>query len=354
MHRVAVLAVEGVIPFELSVPSRIFHVAAGPGGEPLYDVVTCTPDGRPVATAADYSVAVEHDASVLESADTVVVPAAEWFSGIAGAGALPAGLAGALARIRPGARIVSICVGTFALAAAGLLDGRPATTHWRHAERFAAAFPRVRMNADVLFVDDGDVLTSAGASAGVDLCLHLVRRDHGSRIANQVARLCVVPPWRDGGQAQYVEHPVPEPSATGTAPTRAWAMERLGAPLRLDDLAGHAGMSRRTFTRHFRQEVGMSPGQWLTQQRVALARHLLESSDLPVDRIADRAGFGTAASLRQHLLAAVGVSPNAYRRTFSHRFPAPARSEPWPPARRERASASQPSTMAATPTTRAT
>ncbi|MEV4107105.1 helix-turn-helix domain-containing protein [Nonomuraea sp. NPDC049695] len=316
MHRVAVLAIDGVIPFELSIPSRIFGVAQGTGGEPLYEVFTCTPDGRPVATAADYSVAVEHDASVLESADTVVVPAAEWFAGLTGKDSLPAGLAEAFARIRPGARVVSICIGTYVLAAAGLLDGRPATTHWRHAERFAAAFPKVRVDADVLFVDDGDVLTSAGASAGVDLCLHLVRRDHGSRVANQVARVCVVPPWRDGGQAQYVEHPVPEPSSAGTATTRAWAMERLGTPLRLDDLADHAGMSRRTFTRHFRQEVGMSPGQWLTQQRIALARHLLESSDLPVDRVADRAGFGTAASLRQHLQAAVGVSPHAYRRTF--------------------------------------
>ncbi|MEV4012154.1 helix-turn-helix domain-containing protein [Nonomuraea angiospora] len=319
MHRVAVLAVDGVIPFELSVPSRIFPVAQGPGGEPLYDVVTCTVDGRPVATAADYSIAVEHDASALASADTVVVPAAEWYAGLTGADSLPAEMAAALARIRPGTRVVSICIGTYVLAAAGLLDGRPATTHWRHAERFAAAFPKVRLDADVLFVDDGDVLTSAGAAAGVDLCLHLVRRDHGSRVANQVARACVVPPWRDGGQAQYVEHPVPEPSSVGTAPTRAWAMERLGTPLRLDDLADHAGMSRRTFTRHFRQEVGLSPGQWLTQQRIALARHLLESTDLPVDRIADRAGFGTAASFRQHLQAAVGVSPHAYRRTFHMR-----------------------------------
>ncbi|MEV6038605.1 helix-turn-helix domain-containing protein [Nonomuraea sp. NPDC052116] len=319
MHRVAVLAVDGVIPFELSVPSRIFRAAQGPGGEPLYDVVTCTVDGRPVATAADYSNAVEHDASVLASADTVVVPAAEWFAGLTDADSLPAGLAAALGRIRPGTRIISICIGTYVLAAAGLLDGRPATTHWRDAGRFAAAFPKVRVDADVLFVDDGDVLTSAGAAAGVDLCLHLVRRDHGSRVANQVARACVVPPWRDGGQAQYVEHPVPEPSSVGTAPTRAWAMARLGTPLRLDDLADHAGMSRRTFTRHFRQEVGLSPGQWLTQQRIALARQLLESTDLPVDRVADRAGFGTAASFRQHLQAAVGVSPHAYRRTFHMR-----------------------------------
>jgi transcriptional regulator GlxA family with amidase domain len=316
MHRVAVLALEGVIPFELSVPSRIFCVASGRSGEPLYEVITCTLDGRPVSTAADYRVAVENDVAALATADTVVVPAAEWFSRITGPDSLPAGLSAALAGLRPGTRLVSICIGTYVLAAAGLLDGRPATTHWRHAERFAALFPKVRVDADVLFVDDGDVLTSAGASAGVDLCLHLVRRDHGSEIANQVARLCVVPPWRDGGQAQYVEHPVPEPSSAGTAPTRAWAAERLGTPLQIDDLASHAGMSRRTFTRRFRQEVGMSPGQWLTQQRIAMARHLLETSDLPVDRVADTAGFGTAASLRQHLHAALGVSPHAYRRTF--------------------------------------
>jgi transcriptional regulator GlxA family with amidase domain len=154
------------------------------------------------------------------------------------------------------------------------------------------------------------------AAAGVDLCLHLIRRDHGSGVANQVARLCVVPPWRDGGQAQYVERPVPEVSDVGTAPTRAWALDHLGHPLQLEDLAAHAGMSRRTFTRRFRAEVGQSPGQWLTQQRVDLARHLLEHSELVVDRIAERSGFGTAASLRQHLNRAIAVSPNAYRKTF--------------------------------------
>ncbi|MEV0346475.1 helix-turn-helix domain-containing protein [Nonomuraea sp. NPDC050680] len=316
MHRVVVLALPNVIPFELSVPSRIFCTAHGPGDEPLYQVITCTLDGGPVATAADYTIAVEHDASTLASADTVVIPAAAGFADITGRESLPPELLDALALVRPGTRVVSICIASFVLAAAGLLDGRPATTHWRHAERFASLFPHVRMDSDVLFVDDGDVLTSAGASAGVDLCLHLVRRDHGSEIANQVARLCIVPPWRDGGQAQYVERPVPEPSAAGTAPTRAWALQHLSTPLQLADLAEHAGMSRRTFTRHFRHEVGQSPGQWLLQQRVELARHLLETTDLPVDRVAEQAGFGTAASLRQHLHASVGVSPHAYRRTF--------------------------------------
>ncbi|GAA3158076.1 GlxA family transcriptional regulator [Nonomuraea roseoviolacea] len=316
MHRVAVLALDGVIPFELSIPSRIFATARGPAGEPLYDVVTCTLDGGPVRTAADFSIAAAYDAGVLATADTVVLPATDAHAAITGPESLSPELLDALSRLRPGTRAVSICVATFVLAAAGLLDGRPATTHWKHAERFARFFPRVRMDPGVLFVDDGDVLTSAGASSGVDLCLHLVRRDHGSEVANQVARSCVVPPWRDGGQAQYIEHPVPEPSAAGTAPTRAWALSRLAEPLQLADLARHAGMSRRTFTRRFREEVGMSPGQWLTRQRVELARRLLETSDLPMEGVAGRAGFGTAASFRRHLHAALGVSPHAYRRTF--------------------------------------
>lgn len=315
MHRVVVLALDGVIPFELSVPSKIFGAALGPGGRPLYEVLTCTFDGRPVATSADYSIAVEHGPDLLATADTAIIAAASGQSGITGRADLPAGLTEALAQVRPTARLVSICIASYVLAAAGLLDGRPATTHWRYAEHFAALYPGVRVDPGVLFVDDGDVLTSAGASAGVDLCLHLVRRDHGSEIANQVARSCVVPPWREGGQAQYIEHPIPD-TAAGTAATRAWALERLHLPLQLADLADHAGMSRRTFTRHFRHEVGLSPGQWLIRHRVELARRLLESSDLPVDQIAERAGFGTAASLRQHLHNAIGVSPHAYRTTF--------------------------------------
>ena len=229
---------------------------------------------------------------------------------------LPAALAEALGHIRPGTRVMSICTGSFVLAAAGLLDGRPATTHWGEADAFQELFPRVELDPSVLFVDDGDLLTSAGAAAGVDLCLHVVRRDHGSEVANQAARRCVVPPWRDGGQAQYIDRPVPEPHDTGTAPVRAWALERLDRPLSLTDLAARAGMSVRTLTRRFREEVGMSPGRWLTVQRVDLARRLLEASDLPVDQIAQRAGFGTTVSLRQHLHAAIGVSPITYRRTF--------------------------------------
>jgi len=224
--------------------------------------------------------------------------------------------AAALARIRPGTRLVSICTGAFVLAAAGLLDGRPATTHWQLVERFRRSFPRVALDPDVLFVDDGDVLTSAGAVSGVDLCLHILRRDHGTEVANRAARRCVVPPWRDGGQAQFIEQPVPEPGADGTAATRQWALEHLDLPLTLAELSGRARMSPRTFARRFRDEVGVSPGQWLIQQRVSRARHLLEASDLSVDRIAAEVGFATGASLRQHLHAAIGVAPLAYRRTF--------------------------------------
>ncbi|WP_436757993.1 GlxA family transcriptional regulator [Streptosporangium sp. V21-05] len=316
MHRIVMLAMDGVIPFELGIPPRIFGGARDPEGKPFYEVLTCTVDGGPVRTDADFSIAVEHGAEVLESADTVVIPATHALGTISGEGLLPEPLAAAIARIRPGTRLVSICTAAYVLAAAGLLDGRPATTHWSSTDHFQELFPKVKVNPSVLFVDDGDVLTSAGVAAGVDLCLHIVRRDHGTEVANRVARRCVVPPWRDGGQAQFIEHPLPAPTAATTAATRTWALERLHEPLPLSELAAHARMSRRTFTRRFRDEMGLSPGQWLILQRIELARRLLETSDLPVDGVALRSGFGTAASLRQHLQVAIGVSPMAYRRTF--------------------------------------
>jgi transcriptional regulator GlxA family with amidase domain len=220
---------------------------------------------------------------------------------------------------------VSICTGAFVLAAAGLLDGRPATTHWALADHFRRLFPQVALEPEVLFVDDGDVLTSAGAASGIDVCLHLVRSDHGSAVANRVARQCVVPPWREGGQAQYIDQPMPAEGADGTGATRAWALARLDQPLALRELAVHARMSPRTFARRFQEETGTSPGRWLIQQRVHRARHLLESSDLPVDRIAAEVGFATGTSLRQHLHAAIGVSPQAYRSTFRARDESAAR-----------------------------
>lgn len=315
-HRVAVLALAGVIPFELSIPYRIFGQAKTPSNEPLYEVVTCALAPGPVRTDADFTITVERGPEALAEADTVVVPACYGLGLPYTEGRLEDAQAAALAHIRPGTRLVSICTGSFILAAAGLLDGRPATTHWSSTDHFQRLFPSVRVDADVLFVDDGDLLTSAGVASGIDLCLHIVRRDHGSAVANEVARRSVVPPHRDGGQAQYIHRPVPEPQFATTTAARAWALGRLHEPIQLRDMAEQEAMSVRTFTRRFREEVGISPGQWLTQQRVERARHLLEDSDLSVDQIARDAGFGTAASMRQHLQAALGVSPTAYRRTF--------------------------------------
>jgi transcriptional regulator GlxA family with amidase domain len=314
-HEVAVLALPETMAYEVGLPSQFLGSAVGPDGRRLYRVRVATLDGGPVRTSAGYSLLPQHDASILATAQTVVIP------GIYGTSAMTEGrvsdeLAELLRHTATSARIVSICTGAFVLAAAGLLDGRPATTHWVHSGAFARLFPGVHLDPDVLFVDDGDVLTSAGNAAGIDLLLHVIRRDHGSEVASRVARRSVVAPWREGGQSQFVERPVPEPGDSGTAATRQWALERLGEPLTLADLAGHARMSVRTFTRRFREETGTSPQQWLAAQRLALARQLLESTDHPVDRVAADAGFGTAASLRGQLRASIGVSPLTYRRTY--------------------------------------
>ncbi|MFE9678390.1 GlxA family transcriptional regulator [Streptomyces sp. NPDC006259] len=316
-HRVVVLALDGLLPFELGIPHRIFGRPRDPEGRHLYEVVTCSvrPPG-PVETDADFAVQVAHGPEALATADTVIVPASYELGPVFEEGVLTDDLAAALAHVRPGTRLASICTGVYVLAAAGVLDGRPATTHWADADRLQRLFPSVRVDPDVLFIDDGDVLTSAGVAAGIDLCLHMVRRDHGTAVANEVARRTVVPPHRDGGQAQYIERPVPDPQLSGTTAARAWALGRLHEPLQLRDMAAQEAMSVRTFTRRFREEVGVSPGQWLTRQRVERARHLLESTGLSVDQVAREAGFGTAQSMRQHLQAALGVTPTAYRRTF--------------------------------------
>ncbi|MFM9554121.1 GlxA family transcriptional regulator [Streptomyces caniscabiei] len=316
-HRVVVLALDGLLPFELGIPQRIFGRARDAAGTPLYETVTCSiRQPGPVATDADFEILVPNGPEALATADTVVVPASYELGPVYEAGVLTPELAAALAHIRPGTRLVSICNGDYVLAAAGFLDGRPATTHWSLAEHFQRLFPKVRVDADVLFIDDGDVLTSAGVAAGIDLCLHLVRRDHGTGVANDVARRTVVPPHRDGGQAQYIQRPLPEPQTGTTTAARAWALGRLHEPIQLRDMAARESMSVRTFTRRFREEAGVSPGQWLTQQRVERARHLLESTDLTIDQVAHDAGFGTAQSMRQHLQGALGVTPTAYRRTF--------------------------------------
>ncbi|MGY1452631.1 GlxA family transcriptional regulator [Streptomyces sp. SS8] len=315
-HRVAVLVRHGLLPIELGIPHRIMGKALSAAGEPLYEVVTCAPEPGRVRTDADFTVTVEYGPEALAEADTVIVPAAHEEDPAYTEGRSEPAVAEALARIRPGARTASICTGAFALAAAGLLDGRPATTHWASCERLRRMYPAVRVDPDVLYVDDGDVLTSAGVASGIDLCLHMVRLDHGSAVANDVARRTVVPPHRDGGQAQYVRRPVPEPRIRDTGTARAWALNNLERPISLKELADLEATSVRTFTRRFREEVGMSPLRWLPRQRVERARHLLESSDLPVERVAVEAGFGTAASLRLHFQAALGVSPGTYRRTF--------------------------------------
>ncbi|WP_434591044.1 GlxA family transcriptional regulator [Streptomyces sp. A5-4] len=315
-HRIVVLALAGILPFELGIPHRIFGRAKDSAGRPLYEVVTCGIEAGPVHTDADFAIQVEHGAELLATADTIIVPASYELGSVYTEGRLSDELAAAFTHIRPGTRLVAICTGGYVLAAAGFLDGRPATTHWSSAEHFQALFPLIKVDAEVLFIDDGDVLTSAGVAAGLDLCLHMVRRDHGTAIANDVARRTVVPPHRDGGQAQYIQRPLPEPQLATTTAARAWAIGRLHDPIQLRDMAEQESMSVRTFTRRFREEVGISPGQWLTQQRVERARHLLESSDLSVDQVARDSGFGTAQSMRQHLQSALGVPPTVYRRTF--------------------------------------
>lgn len=314
-HRVAVLALEPVVGYDLAIPPGVFGSATDADGEPLYEVRVCGLDHSPVRVPAGYAIVPDHGPEALAWADTVIVPGTR-IEGPRYDGTLPDRLAAALATIRPGTRVMSICTGAFVLGAAGLLDGRPATTHWRYADEFRALYPLAEMNEDLLFVDDGDVLTSAGLSAGVDLCLHVIRSDHGQEVANRAARHCVVPPWRDGGQSQFIERHVPETSGTSTAQTRAWAVEHLDADLDLARMAAYARMSVRTFSRRFKAETGLSPGAWLLQQRLLHARHLLETTDLSVDRVAAAAGLGTAAALRHHMRTALGVAPLAYRRTF--------------------------------------
>ena len=313
-HTVAVLALAGLVPFDLGVPTQVLGSARRADRRPLYDVRVC--GTGPVRAEAGFTLTPDHDLSELATADTVIVPGIN-AGGPVTDGSLPAPVASALvAAARRGARIVSICTGASVLAAAGLLDGRPAASHWAWADRLRGLYPRVRWDFDVLFMDDGDVLTSAGVGAGVDLCLHLIRGDHGAEVANRAARRCVVPPWRDGGQAQYIERPVPVAAGSGTEPTRAWVLDRLAEPVTLEQMAGHARMSVRTFTRRFREETGISPRQWLLRRRVDHARTLLESTDLAVDAVARRSGLGSGTALRQHMRAEVGVAPSAYRRTF--------------------------------------
>lgn len=317
MHRVAVLLVEPVVGFDATIAPTLFGAAADAEGTPLYEVVTCGLSRTPVATTTGFAIVPAAGPEVLATADTVVVPGTRYAPARAH-GELDADLAAALATIRPGTRIVSICTGAFVLAAAGMLDDRPATTHWRFADDLRTLHPDVLLDENVLFVDDGDVLTSAGLAAGIDLCLHIIRGDHGAAVANEVARYCVVPPWREGGQAQFIERHVPAETQghTSTAATRQWALDHLDEPLSIEQLARHARMSERTFCRRFREETGQSPGGWVRLRRVERARELLETHDLPVDEVARRAGLGSGGNLRHHLRRGLGMSPSSYRKVF--------------------------------------
>jgi transcriptional regulator GlxA family with amidase domain len=313
-HVIAVLVLDGVVGFDLGTPPQVFNAARRADEQRLYTTRVCA--AGPVRSTAGFTVVPDFGLGELATADTVIVPGVG-AGGPVTDGTLPADVRdGLLAAARRGARIVSICTGASVLAAAGLLDGRPAATHWAWGSRIARLYPRVRWNLDVLFVDDGDILTSAGVGAGVDLCLHIVRNDHGAEVANRAARRCVVPPFREGGQAQYIERPIPVTAGAGTEPTRSWALDRLAEPVSLEDMAAHARMSVRTFTRRFRDETGLSPRQWLLRQRVTHAQLLLESTDLAVETVARRSGLGSATALRQHLHATIGVAPSAYRKTF--------------------------------------
>jgi len=314
-HRVAVLALEPVVGFDLTIPPTVLGQATTADGTHLYDVRICGLDKAPIRAGVGFSLIPDHGVEALAEADTVIIPGT-YIPQPRYEGTLPADLAAALATIRAGTRIASICTGAFVLAAAGLLDGRPATTHWKRADMFRALYPKVLLDEDLLFIDDGDIISSAGLAAGVDLCLHLIRRDFGSEVANRAARHCVVPPWRDGGQSQFIERVVPDEGTEGTAPTRAWALERLDQELTLGAMAAQSRMSVRTFSRRFKAETGQSPGNWLLQQRIRHACHLLETTGLSIDRVAEAAGLGSAASLRHHLRSEVGIPPLAYRKTF--------------------------------------
>ncbi len=314
-HRVVALALPGVVLLDLAAPVHLF----GHCGAPWYRFALAGLRPGPVATSTGFAVQAPHGLSALRRADTIVVPGSEEvLADAAGTRAAAEAIRRAHAR---GARVMSVCTGAFVLAAAGLLDGRRATTHWASTAELARRHPAVDVDPAVLYVDEGSVLTSAGVAAGLDLCLHVIRRDHGAELAAALARRTVVAPHRDGGQAQFLTRPV-APAQAPASPlqqTRDWALGRLEQPLDVVTLARRAAMSPRTFARRFRHETGTTPGQWLLEQRTRAAQALLESTDLPIEHVATRSGFGSAATLRTHFARRLGTTPTAYRRTFRAR-----------------------------------
>lgn len=312
LRSVAVVIDHGVAPFEFGIACEVFGVDRSAQGLPKYDFAVCSVVPGPIRTSIGFHVMPSHDLSVVDQADLVLIPP---FGQERDSEPAPE-LIGALQRtIARGGRVASLCTGAFTLARAGLLDGRRSATHWFHEEDFRQQFPHIELLTDVLYVEDGPVITSAGTAAGIDMCLHLVRQAHGADVANGIARRMVVPPQRDGGQAQFVQAPV-RPETHTLAPVLDWAREHLAEELPIAKWAIQAAMSERTFARRFREETGTTPHQWLQSQRVALAETLLERGDLGVEQIAQQCGFGSAAMLRHHFNRRRRTTPIAYRRTF--------------------------------------
>jgi transcriptional regulator GlxA family with amidase domain len=315
LKNVAVVALNDFEPFELGVVCEVFGVDRTDDGLPAYDFAVVAGESGPIRSAAGFTVATEFGLDRLETADLIAVPAPHEIR--VSRGDWPQPLLAALRRaVDRGAWVLSVCTGAFVLGAAGLLDGRGCTTHWRHTARLAQLYPAAKIDPAVLYVQDGNVITSAGTAAGIDACLYLVRLEQGSRVANAIARRMVVPPHRDGGQAQYVERPVAPAACDTLGEVIHWMLRNLDQPTTVDELAALAAMSPRTFARRFVAETGTTPQRWLTGQRILLAQQLLEETDETVDVIAERAGFGNAATFRHHFRLWQDTTPQAYRRTF--------------------------------------
>jgi len=312
LRKIAVVLMEDVAVFEFGVVAEVFGLDRTDDGVPAFDFKVCsTTPGQPLRTSSHSAVIAPCGLEELDDADLIAVPATTWRD------QYDERILDALRRADArGAILLTVCSGAYVLAEAGLLDGRPCTTHWRYAERFQEMYPLAKLDADVLFVDDGNIITSAGTAAGIDACLHLVRRELGSAVATRIARRMVVPPQRDGGQRQYVEVPVPESSSESLQPVLDWMVDNLTIEHTVPALARRAQMSERTFARRFVAETGTTPLKWVTTQRVLRARTLLEQTRMAIEQIAAESGFGTAALLRHHFRRVVGVPPQDYRRTF--------------------------------------